>query len=159
MTLVAAAWIALMALAAVRGRQVPAFSVVYNLPITLVFGALGLDLAIRAADVGVRRALITHGPVITVWSAGAVLLFLRLITRSIDVSGHMTWALVMATQCLVEGAPRWFTVFAWCIVFQVLLLKLFVLGGQSGAWGLLAGGLLSAALVTLERARTEDQQA
>jgi hypothetical protein len=154
MMLVAAAWVALLALAAVRGREIPAFSIAYNLPITLVFGALGLDLAIRAADVGARRALVMYGPVIGVWAAGAVVLFLRLIARSIDVSGHMTWALIMGMQCLVEGAPRWFTAAAWCLVFQVLFLKLFVLGGQSATWGLLAGGLLGAALMILDRVQS-----
>jgi hypothetical protein len=82
-----------------------------------------------------------------------MVLFLRLITRSIDVSGHMTWAILMATQCLIGRAPRWFTALALGVVVQVLLLKVFVLGGQSGLWGILVGGLLSAALIVLTRLR------
>jgi hypothetical protein len=141
-TLVVFAWAALLAAAAVRGREIAAFSILYNLPITLVFGSLGFDLVIRGVQAGPRRLLAAHGPVLLAWAGGAVVLFLRLVTNSIDVSGHMTWAILMATQCLVERAPRWFTALAWGVVVQVFLLKVFVLGGQSGAWGILAGGLL-----------------
>ena len=43
MLLVAVAWLALFAYAAARGRNIPPFSVFYNLPITLAFGALAFD--------------------------------------------------------------------------------------------------------------------
>ena len=93
------------------------------------------------------------------WLIGAGLLFLRLIAKSIDVSGHMTWAILMGVQCLAHGAPRWFTVLAWCVVLQVLLLKLCVLGGHSGAWGLLAGGTLGVTLLALERGTPQGHRA
>jgi hypothetical protein len=153
MAFVAVAWVALLAAAALRGRYVPAFSVSYNLPISLAFGALALDLAVRSAEMGPKRGLQAHGPVLVVWAAGGVLLLLRLVAKSIEVSGHMSWAILMGVHCVVEGAPRWFTVFAWCIVLQVLWLKLFVLGGQSGTWGVLAGTALGGLLVIMGRSR------
>jgi hypothetical protein len=62
------------------------------------------------------------------------------------VSGHMTWAILMGVQCLVERLPLWFTAFVWLIGLHVLFLKLFVLGGYSGQNGVLAGGALGATL-------------
>jgi hypothetical protein len=58
----------------------------------------------------------------------------------------MSWAILMGVQCLVERLPLWFTSFVWLMAVQVLLLKLFVLGGQSGQNGLLVGGVLGATL-------------
>jgi hypothetical protein len=146
MALVLVAWVAVLAMAAVRGRSVPWFSIGYNLPITLAFGAFATNLVVVAFTLGGRRFLSLHGPVILVWSLGAMVLFLRLVTKSIDVSGHMAWAVLMSVQCVVENMPRWFTAFVWCIAVQILLLKAFVLGGRSGAWGLLAGVVLSVVL-------------
>jgi hypothetical protein len=54
--------------------------------------------------------------------------------------------MLMGVQCFVERLPLWFTTFVWLIAAHVLFLKLFVLGGYSGQYGLLAGGILGATL-------------
>ena len=85
----------------------PPFSVFYNLPITLAFSALAFDLLSRSLTLGRTRLFKHHGVLLLVWSVGGALLALRLVTKSIDVSGHMTWSVLMAVQCLGLKAPRW----------------------------------------------------
>jgi hypothetical protein len=58
----------------------------------------------------------------------------------------MSWAILMGVQCVVERLPPWFTAFVWLVAVHVLLLKLFVLGGQSGQNGVLAGSVLGGTL-------------
>ena len=95
---------------------------------------------------GTRAAIRRYGPIGTVWLAGGLLLFLRLVTKSIDVSGHMSWAILMGAQCSIERLPGWFTLFVSAVGIHVLLLKLLVLGGNSGQYGVLAGCGLAAML-------------
>jgi hypothetical protein len=140
------AWSLLLTAALARGRAIPWFSISYNLPITLAFASLCSHMAQRAIALGRREAITAYGPIALVWLAGAILLFMRLVTKSIDVSGHMSWALLMGVQCFVERLPIWFTGFVWLIAAHVLFLKIFVLGGYSGQYGLLAGGVLGATL-------------
>ena len=140
------AWALLLSVSYIRARPVPWFSISYNLPITLAFAGLVTHVVLSAVALGRPRAISAYGPIALVWCGGAVLLFLRLVTKSIDVSGHMTWAILMGVHCLVERLPAWFTSFVWLIAIQVLLLKLLVLGGQSGQYGLLAGGVLGVTL-------------
>ena len=141
----AGAWCLLLIASYAQGRAIPWFSVSYNLPISLVFAALCAHMALSAIALGRREAIAAYGPIALVWCAGAALLFLRLVTKSIDVSGHMSWAMLMGVQCFVERLPG-FTAFVWLIAAHVLFLKLFVPGGHSGQYGLLAGGILGATL-------------
>ena len=147
MALVTASWVLLLLATLARGGEIPPFFLAYNVPITLAFGALALDMLVRVVVLGWARFAREHGVLTLVWATGGVILVLRLVTKSIDVSGHMTWALLMGIQCIVERAPRWFTIFVWAIVVQVLFLKAFVLGGQSGIWGTLAGLVLGGILI------------
>ena len=147
----AVAWALLLTVSLVRGRPVPWFSISYNVPITLAFAGLASHVVLSAAALGGQRAKSAYGPIALVWCGGAVLLFLRLVTKSIDVSGHMSWAILMGVQCLVERLPAWFTSFVWLIAIHVLLLKLLVLGGQSGQYGLLAGAVLGVTLWLVTR--------
>jgi hypothetical protein len=147
MALVAAAWVVLLLAAVARGRGIPPFSLAYNVPITLAFGALALDIIVRIVGLGWARFAREHAALAIVWAIGAVVLALRLVAKSIDVSGHMAWSLLMGVQCIVECAPRWFTLFVWAVVAQILLLNAFVLGGQSGLWGALTGLALGGILI------------
>jgi len=54
------AWLALFAYAAAKGRNISLFSVFYNLPITLAFGALAFDLLNRALTLGWTRFFKHH---------------------------------------------------------------------------------------------------
>jgi len=129
----AGAWCVLLIASNARGQAIPWFSVSYNVPISVAFAALCAHLALSAIALGPRRAIAAYAPIALVWTAGAALLFMRLVTKSIDVSGHMSWAILMGVQCFVERLPLWFTTFVWLIAAHVLFLKLFVLGGTAAS--------------------------
>lgn len=140
------AWVGMVVWLRMRGHGDAAFSVFYNLPISVAFLGLCAHEVWMARTLGMRRYLREHAPVLMVWALGFVVLYLRLISKSVDVSGHMTWALIMAGQCAAYRLPGWFCALVGLVALQVLGLKMFVLGGVSGYWGLLVGGVLGGAL-------------
>ncbi len=146
MGLAGVAWVLLLGYLVTRGRPLPWFMLSYNMPITMAFSGLVVHDALAMYAAGGRRGLTLYGPIGAVWCLGGVLLFLRLVTKSIDVSGHMSWAILMATQSWVEDLPTWFRAVMVLIGVHVLLLKLFVLGGHSGQNGVMAGGVLAGLL-------------
>ena len=147
------AWLVLLVGLLLRGRKIAWFSVGYNLPITLAFLGLSAQMAATAHRLGARSFVRHQGTVIMVWALGALLLFLRLVTKSIDISGHMAWAILMGVQSWAQRLPGWFTLFVGAIAIQVLLLKLFYLGGQSGQGGMVAGICLGVAMWFAVRGR------
>ncbi len=136
------AWAGMLVWLAMRKHQGTGFSIFYNMPISVAFIGLCAHEMWMCRELGVRRYVREHAPVMAVWCAGLVVLYLRLITKSVDVSGHMTWALVMMAQCYCYRLPGWFCMLVGAVFLQVLGLKLFLLGGWSGYWGMLVGGIL-----------------
>src|SRR5512145_2875011 len=94
-----AAWLLLVVALLLRGRSLPWFSLSYNIPITLAFGAMATHAMAAALRLGPRRFVATHAGMITAWTLGALVLYLRLVDRSIDVSGHMSWGVLLCAQC------------------------------------------------------------
>jgi hypothetical protein len=84
MTIAALAWGVLLTAGYVRGHPVPWFSVGYNLPVTVAFAGLSTHIALSSIALGPRQAIAAYGPIALVWCAGGALLFLRLVTKSID---------------------------------------------------------------------------
>ena len=139
------AWLALLVLLLMRERPPSAFSVFYNLPISVTFSALAAHLVaslVRAPASYARE----HYPLLIAWGLGGVLLFLRLVVKTTEVSGHATWSILMAAQAEAYQLPVVFRCIAWAVVLQVLLLKWLVLGGSSGLLGLAAGSALGCGL-------------
>ena len=149
------AWVVLVTVLIFRHRPIPWFSLAYNIPITLLFAGLVLHLVWVGIRLGWTRFIAAFAPLGVVWVVGAVLLFLRLGMKSIDVSGHMAWSLMMGVQCVVQRLPVWFTAAVWAVAVQVLLLKLLVLGGHSGQKGIAVGALLGGAVWIATRGRKD----
>lgn len=120
----------------------------YNIPITLVFLVLAADLAVATCKRGFRSQF----PYLIVWGIGLLLLVLRVGFDAIPVSGHMTWLVLMVTHCILRGLPRWLTCLAFLTLLQAAYFN-FVLFPQqvSGAWGLVAGLVLSSLLFWIVR--------
>ncbi len=145
------AWLALLGGASLRGRPVPWFSIWYNVPITTAFGAMTLQLAASILRLPPSTFLARHLGILLAWLLGGLLLWFRLVAKSIDVSGHMAWAILLGVQCHVLRLPIWFTILVWGVAAQVLVLKLLVLGGSSGQSGLLVGVVLGGTLWVVNR--------
>jgi hypothetical protein len=137
--LAALAWLALIAAFSLGDRAIPWPSVIYNFPITVVFTGLVSHMAHAALLLGPNRFLRAYTPLGIVWFLGAILLYLRLVMKSVDISGHMSWSVLMGAQCLIQRLPLWFTLAAWAVVLQVLHVKFVVYGGYNGHKGLAAG--------------------
>ena len=153
--LAAIAWVGLLTVLILRHQPIPWFSLAYNVPITLVFAGLVLHLASAGIRLGWTRFVKAYAPLGVVWVVGTGLLFLRLGMKSIDVSGHMAWSVMMGVQCIVQRLPVWFTAAVWAVAAQVILLKIFLLGGQSGQKGVAVGVLLGAAVWVATRGRKD----
>ena len=153
--LAAVAWVVLVAVLILLHRPIPWFSLAYNIPITLLFAGLVLHLVWVGIRLGWTRFVTAFAPLGVVWVAGAVLLFLRLGMKSVDVSGHMAWSLMMGVQCIVQRLPAWFSAAVWAVALQVLLLKLLLLGGHSGQKGIVVGVLLGGAVWIATRGRKD----
>jgi hypothetical protein len=144
-------WVALLGIRELHGHPLSSFTLLYNVPISAIFAGLGTALALEASSSCDWGAYV---PLAAVWGLGLAVLYLRLVTKTIDVSGHMTWAVLIGLECLAERRPVWFTGFAWAVAAFVLGLKWLVLGGRSGSFGLVAGLALGglAALAAPRRA-------
>lgn len=132
----------------IKGRGDVLRALSYNAPIAFLFLVLATDLALRLltwawVKTDVWTALI--------WGVAGVLLFLRLGTKTIEVSGHMVWLPLLTTQAWLYGFPRWFMVTGVASLLWALGLKLFVFGGPSGVPGTLVGIALAAVLLFLHR--------
>ena len=144
-------WAAYVATLLRHGRRDLAMALAWNGPISLVFLVLAWDAVLGAFVLPFRAFLRTYGAVMLVWSVGFLLLYLRLVLKSVDISGHMAWCVVMLTQTIVLGMPRWFTVVAALVLFEVAYFKFAILGGPSGTSGLVVGLGLATLLAVLSR--------
>jgi hypothetical protein len=135
------------------GQSDPLRSLAYNCPISLPFLILCWDIALAAAQESRRVFARRYGPVLAIWACGFVVLYLRLMAKSINVSGHMTWVTLMATQALVLRLPPAFLVLTVAVLAEAAWFNFVLMSGRSGLGGLIVGCLLSALLVLLSRGR------
>jgi len=141
-----------------HGKAIPWFGVFYNVPILLAFLTLGAEILFSAWRLPRVAFLTRYRAILAVWAVGAALLYLRLVTRSIDVSGHAAWSVLMLAHAAALEAPVWLLAGLLVVLAQVIALKWLVLGGDSGAYGLLAGLLLALGLWLLRRGQVQRHQ-
>src|SRR5262249_49602750 len=82
----------------IRGRADALTAIAYNGPIAFIFLTLVLDLVLRARRLGLPAFLRAHGTTLVVWLLGAAVLYLRLVSKSIEVSGHIAWLPLLTVQ-------------------------------------------------------------
>jgi hypothetical protein len=128
----------------------------YNGPIAFIFLTLVFDLGLRARRLGLPAFLRAHRTTLTLWALGAGILYLRLVSKSIEVSGHIAWLPLLTVQAWLHGLPRWFLVFSLLSTGVALYLKLAVFRGPSGIPGLVVGSALALALVSAARTKRLD---
>lgn len=132
-----------------HGRPDPLRSLAYNSPIAFVFLVLAIDVAIRAV-----RAPETFGtdewPTVVAWVFGATVLYLRLVEKSVEISGHMVWLPLLSAQAWARGFPRWFVGIAVGSTLAALYMKIAIFGGPSGIPGTVIGIVVAAAFLGME---------
>lgn len=137
----------------IRGRADALTALSYNGPIAYVFLTLVFDLALRAWRLGLPEFLRAHRTTLTLWALGVAVLYLRLVSKSIDVSGHITWLPLLTVQAWLHGLPRWFLVFSLLSTAVAFYLKLFEFRGPSGIPGAVVGSVLALALLSASRTK------
>jgi hypothetical protein len=120
---------------------------VYNGPIAFVFLVLVSELVVLARHRTTSAVIRSHAVTLVAWSIAAILLVLRLGPSRIEISGHMTWAPLLAADAWIRGFPASFVTLALLGAVAAAYLKLAVFGGPSGGPGLVAGGILAGILV------------
>jgi hypothetical protein len=150
-----AAWLLVMAAYAfgliTQGQENVAIGLAYNAPIALLFLVLAAEIAIYFLAHGVRRTLADRGLMLALWVFGCLILFLRLVTPKIEVSGHMTWLPLLSAQSFVLRFPAWLTVLGLAATMFAAWLKFAVFRGPSGGPGLLIGIGLALLLMIVSR--------
>ena len=155
LTLGGAAWLAFVAAYAlalmVRARSDVPVALLYNTPIAFLFLVSLAYLVVQGARVGLTPMLRAHVVTIALWSAGLLLLYLRLALKTVEVSGHLAWLPMLTAQLWLWRFPGWVIGFGLLSTLVALYMKLAVFGGPSGVPGLLAGLVLATTLVALSR--------
>jgi hypothetical protein len=134
-----------------RGRPDAPTALLYNAPIAFVFLVLLAHLGVEAYRLGFTRFIRVRLWTLLVWLAGAVVLYFRLVAKSLEVSGHMAWLPLLTVQSMVSGFPVWFSTFAGFATITALYMKLAMFRGPSGLPGLVVGLMLAFALVVAAR--------
>jgi hypothetical protein len=134
-----------------RSRADAATALLYNAPIAFVFLVLLAHLAVQAYRVGFTRFARAELWTLLIWALGGVVLYLRLVARSLEVSGHMAWLPLLTVQSVLSGFPVWFSIFAGLATVGALYMKIEQFRGPSGLPGAVVGLMLALALVLASR--------
>jgi hypothetical protein len=123
-----------------------ALGLAYNIPITLPFAVLGVELLLSLRS----RPLRENAPYLLTWTLGGILLFFRVGLEAVAISGHMTWLVLMLTHSIVRGLPNSFSAVVALVLLQASFFN-FALFPQhvSGFNGLLAGTSLGVLLLAV----------
>jgi hypothetical protein len=127
----------------------------YNAPIAFLFLVSVAYLVLQGVRVGPVAALRAHMVTIALWTAGFVLLYLRLVAKAVEVSGHLAWLPMLTAQLWLWRFPAWVIGFGLLSTLVALYMKLAMFGGPSGLPGLAAGLLLATTLVALNQMREQ----
>ncbi|MGH1362782.1 MAG: hypothetical protein ACRBF0_04440 [Calditrichia bacterium] len=125
----------------------------YNIPITTIFAVYALELFFSVFFPPSRKSLLEHAPYLIIWGVGFVQLYLRLVTHSIDISGHMTWAGLMVAHSVLRKFPRWMHLCAMAVWLHAAYFNYILWGTSSGVNGTILGIVLSVLLIVLNRLR------
>ena len=138
---------------ALKGRTDLARALLYNLPIAFLFLVVFACLLVKAARLGPAAFLKAHGASVVIWIVGLAVLYLRLVSKSLEVSGHLAWLPVLTLQTWLLGLPLWISILGVAATASVAYLKFAVFQGPSGGPGLLVGLVLAMGLAITARAR------
>jgi hypothetical protein len=123
----------------------------YNAPIAFVFLVLFAHLAVQAYRLGLTTFVRLRHWTLLIWLAGGVVLYLRLVAKNLEVSGHMAWLPLLTVQSVLSGFPMWFSIVAGFATITALYMKMALFRGPSGVPGTVVGLILACALVVAAR--------
>jgi hypothetical protein len=125
-------------------------SLLYNAPIAFLFLIVLTHMTLQAARLGVSGFVRAHGSTMAVWMVGVAILYLRLVSKNIEVSGHLAWLPLLTAQLWTSRFPTWLVVVGAVATVAAMYMKFFMFRGPSGVPGLIAGVILGAALLIFQ---------
>jgi hypothetical protein len=134
-----------------RGRPSAITALLYNAPVAFVFLVLAIHLAVQMLRMGIREFVGAQVWTLVVWAIGGVVLYLRLVAKSIEVSGHMAWLPLLTAQSVTSGFPMWFSIVAGTSTLAAFYMKVELFRGPSGVPGAVVGLALATALLVAGR--------
>jgi|GEM_PF-6493446 len=123
----------------------------YNIPITTIFAVYALELFLSTFIPPSREKILNNVPYLIVWGIGFVQLYLRLVSKSIDISGHMTWAGLMIAHSVLRGFPWWMHLLALGVWLHAAYFNYILWENTSGENGTILGIVLALLLIVLKR--------
>ena len=139
------------------GRPDMGLALAYNLPVFFLFLVVASALAIRLGRLGPSRFVRTHFAALLIWGIGLLVLYLRLVAKTVEISGHLAWLPLLTVQTWVLGLPSWVGAVGVAATLSAAYLKFAVFQGPSGAPGLMVGLVLAGALaITATRPAVEE---
>jgi hypothetical protein len=136
-----------------RSRSDAPTVLLYNAPIAFVFLVLLAHLAVQAYRLGFTTFATERQWTLLTWLAGGMVLYLRLVAKNLEVSGHMAWLPLLTAQSILSGFPPWFSIFAGLATVTAFYMKMALFRGPSGLPGAVVGLMLAFALVVASRRR------
>ncbi len=124
-----------------RGRADIARSLLYNVPVAFMFLTLLAHMVLSVVQ-GPKAFVAARWPLLLSWCVGSGFLYLRLVEKNIEISGHMVWLPLLLAHAWVERLPSWFLCVGFMSTLAALWMKIAVFGGPSGIPGTLVGCLL-----------------
>jgi hypothetical protein len=141
-----------------KGRPDAVRALLYNLPIAFVFLVIGTCLTIRVIRMGLPRFLTREAGSVLLWIVGFGVLYLRLVSKELEVSGHLAWLPMLTVQAWLLGLPGWFVAVGVGATASAAYLKFMVFQGPSGGPGLAIGVALAGAIYLASRRNLVDER-
>jgi hypothetical protein len=133
-----------------KGRPI-GNALAYNAPVALLFLVMSAWLAIRAYRLGVAAFVRSNAWLSGIWAFGFLILYLRLVSKNLEVSGHLAWLPFLTAQAWMLGFPLWLVGVGIAATLSAAYLKFAVFQGSSGGPGLLVGLVLMIAMLVMGR--------
>ncbi len=131
-----------------RGWSVSPAGLVYNIPIFIVFTLVMWELLTSLKwD---RKVLLGISPYLIIWVLIFILLYFRVIQKSIPISGHITSLTLMISQGVLRKYPTWLMGIVALVFLEAIYFNFWLFpSAKTGIYGLVTGSTLAFILVIM----------
>ncbi|GMT48630.1 MAG: hypothetical protein IEMM0008_0169 [bacterium] len=124
------------------GWAVSPAGLLYNIPIFIVFFIVMWELLIPIKwD---RKVILKISPYLAIWTFILILLYFRVVQKSIPISGHITSLTLMIGQGIMRKYPTWLMSLVIFVFFEAVYFNFWLFpSAKGGIYGLITGSALA----------------